>query len=326
MEARSLILSRRFSGLRILWLCLSLTLLLALIPARGAAQTNVSLTGLGIQLWPEYDRRDVLVIYRGQLPADTTLPIDLTFHLPARIGELNAVAVAAENSSLVNAPYQTEQQGDELVLTLTSNSRNFQFEYYDPGLLVREDSRRTLSFDVQLDYDVAELQVEVQEPLQVQEFQLTPPAVDVFTDQNGLRYHQLPMGAVEKGSQITLAASYQRETDTPSAEALIFPAEPLEVAPETPAVGQAQWGGYALIALGGLLLAGAGGYWWWSSRRETARRASPRRLRRERSRPARPTPPAAPPRPRQVYCTQCGTPLHKGARFCHNCGAPRRDG
>ena len=23
-----------------------------------------------------------------------------------------------------------------------------------------------------------------------------------------------------------------------------------------------------------------------------------------------------------MFCSQCGTQLHEGARFCHNCGAP----
>ncbi len=50
---------------------------LLVIPSLVFAQDGMELSGLEIDLWPEYDRPAVLVIYRVSLPTGTTLPADL---------------------------------------------------------------------------------------------------------------------------------------------------------------------------------------------------------------------------------------------------------
>ena len=47
------------------------------------AQPPAPLDTLNIALWPEYDRPEVLVIYRGRVADDVPLPATLTFTLPS---------------------------------------------------------------------------------------------------------------------------------------------------------------------------------------------------------------------------------------------------
>ena len=41
------------------------------------AQGTLRLAEFEVDLWPEYDRPDVLVIYKAKLPADVSLPVDV---------------------------------------------------------------------------------------------------------------------------------------------------------------------------------------------------------------------------------------------------------
>jgi hypothetical protein len=60
-----------------------------LVQAQGEA---VVLSQLRIDLWPEHDRPNMLVIYKAVLGSDVTLPVSLTFRIPAAAGEPNGVA------------------------------------------------------------------------------------------------------------------------------------------------------------------------------------------------------------------------------------------
>ena len=64
-----------------------------LIPVSIHAQDEVRLAYLQVDLWPEYDRPEMLVILRASLAADVSLPVDVTFRIPAAVGDPNAVAV-----------------------------------------------------------------------------------------------------------------------------------------------------------------------------------------------------------------------------------------
>ena len=76
------------------YLALLIIILIACTPLLPAlAQSEVKLSSMEVDLWPEYDRPNVLVIYRITLPPTTTLPVDLSFRIPAAAGEPSAVAV-----------------------------------------------------------------------------------------------------------------------------------------------------------------------------------------------------------------------------------------
>lgn len=79
--------------IRWLFCLLFLTLLL---PGVVLAQSSAPLADLNIALWPEYDRPEVLVIFRGRVADNTPLPAALTFKLPATTETLHAIAYARE--------------------------------------------------------------------------------------------------------------------------------------------------------------------------------------------------------------------------------------
>lgn len=327
---------------RIFYVPAVLLAVLAVLSTTVLAQNSLRLNSLRVQIWPEFDRPETLIIYQGELASTVQLPAVVALTLPGHIEEMNAVAVVDESGRLVNVPAETislTQIGDVTLLTFQADSPRFQVEYYDPAVLSRQDSQRTLTFDLTVPYPAETMTVELQEPFQAEEFSLTPAETDFFVGQDGLTYHIIEVSAAEAGQTVAVQATYHRQIDTLSAEARLAPAgDELDI-PTEPVVTSDGFSlfdgsiaGYVLIVAGVMLLVGTGVYWWWSSRRaaeEPVRRrpasGKPRRKsaskRQAASAPAPKKQPAGAP---AAYCHQCGAALRPGANFCHQCGAERR--
>lgn len=292
-----------------------------------AQSTAPTLSNLLVELWPEYDRAEVLVIYRIELSERVTLPVTLSFRLPGYVETMHAVAFEQNGNlfALEREQISLQQEGEAASLTIPVTSRRVQLEYYDRMLMNKTAETRTLAFDFVAPYDVETLTFQVQAPLQAENFRLTPPATNSFSSGEGFTYHELEINGVTAGDPFELTATYRRATDELSTALLGLDAE--HAADVFVAVG-AETGpnftlAYGLIGLGLLLLVFSGGSYLWTHR------ARKRTL----SRPAASRPPAARSQKREKqppqaaltqFCYRCGKTLRPDAHFCHACGAPRR--
>lgn len=318
-------------GLR--WLFL---LLLFMAPA-SQAQAPVALESAQIELWPEYDRPEMLVILSADLPADAPLPATLTLRLPPA-GTLHAVAMRDAQDGLVNMPYTTGLVDGSTVITLTLAQPNFHLEYYD-GALVTDGNRRRFTFTWPADWSTAAARVRVQEPAGASNLTVTPPLSPAGTGEFGLAYLAGDLGAIGAGQATTVELAYDKSTTELSADTSAPVATPAALAgssllPAPVVIGVA-------VLVGALVL----GLWIWNRQRRPP--AAPARGSRATRRPSAPAPqssrpspvadvPAAP-SPREDpaaaavpattpphFCTQCGQPLQAGDRFCRACGAAVR--
>jgi len=313
------------------WLFPFLTIIVTLVPWYiGAAQDAVSFTSVEIDLWPEYDHPDMLVIYRIELSPQVVLPAELRIQIPAAAGEPNAVAVRDPGGSLLNAPYEREINGDWAVITLTASMPGIQIEYYDPRLTI-SGSDRNYELSWMGDYPTDSLFVRLQQPLDAEQVQTVPAAASTTQGTDGMTYHTIDFGPQPAGSASSITVSYIKESDT-------LTVERFDVQPITPLSGSTSgrvnlmdvlpWG---LGILGILLLIG-GAWWYWQTGREKPK--TRRSSRRQPSRGRRPTQqgtrtsrtdqsiPA--PEDNGVYCHQCGKRAESGDRFCRACGTKLR--
>jgi|GEM_PF-290627 len=326
-------------------------MVLLYLPA-AQAQSSPKLTNLLVELWPEYDRPEVLVIYRGELDPDTQLPAVLTFRLPGYIEDMHAVA-AEQAGNLVDAnpdSVELRPEGDDTLFTFATPSRRIQFEYYDPNILSKQGQTRQLDFQFTAPAEIDMTTFEVQEPFEATEFSLTPPPDESFISADGLRYNNLEVAGLAANDTFSLTATYQRATDELSIEALNRDTGALSGPPSSEPVDLDETGpggalesqnfslGYLLIGAGALLLVGTGVYWWWSSRvrtepglesvpskkgrRPVRRRQRTTTSRRETKKAAAPLP--SPAQESAGFCYRCGASLRPGSNFCHICGAERR--
>jgi len=331
---------------RMYWLTVATLLASMFVFQAASAQTgDIKFSTMLVEVWPEFDRPEVLVIVRGELAADVDPPVLLTFTLPGHIEEMHAVAVE-QNGNLVDAnpdSMQVVSEGDVTTLTFAATSPRLQFEYYDPVIMSQTDQNRTIDFEFSVPYEVQALTFEVQEPTESTNFSMTPAPDSSFTGNNGLQFNIRELSGVPAGELIAAQIGYQRNTDTPSVESLPTPA-PANTQPAAGNLSAPVGGnesssffgsssiGYILLGAGIILLLGTGGYWWWTNNRLNPRPVSARRppvskaqrRARDTRRQTKPSASRQPEAETDGFCYKCGTPLRADSNFCHQCGAKRR--
>ena len=216
-----------------LWF-LILTVLLALPAGLGGAQMEPAFSTLEVDLWPEYDRANsVLVIYRIALSPQVSLPADLTLRIPAQAGEPNAVAVRDPDGTLRDVSYDQQVSGEWALINFTAAMPEVQFEYYDPGLVI-EGQQRTFEYRWPGDYPVDFLTIEVQQPPDAREMEFSPAADSSENRQDGLVYYIKRVGATAGGQTFSQLISYLKESDALTAgEQPVQPSAPITESPTT---------------------------------------------------------------------------------------------
>jgi hypothetical protein len=269
-----------------------------------------------IDIWPEYDRPDVLVIYRFSLTAATPLPVEMSLRIPAASGEPYNLAFVDMNetgeASLFNLEYTTELQGEWLLVSFSVPTTDLQLEFYDPGMQ-RSGARRDYLFTWPADYTVQSMSVTIQQPVNASAMQINPEMGTGAVRQDGLNYYDALFGQVEAGEQFNLTLSYEKPDDTLSKSFdAVFPAETVEVSQALTFDRILPW---ILGGVGVLLVIGAA-IWYFMPHRQPA---APRK---------RHSPAAPPGRANNgdVFCHHCGQRARPGDTFCHACGTKLRKG
>jgi hypothetical protein len=290
---------------------LSIALFVTGLAEPVAAQTGLKIERLQIDLWSEYDRADMLVIYRGTLPADTPLPATLTLRLPARVGEPHAVAYSDESGNLLQANYSTATTDDWLAVTLEAPTASFQLEFYDS--LTRVDEQRSYTFIWPGDYAVDELSLAFVPPPGASEIRTEPTLSPFQSTADSLSYGGT-MGNLAAGQESRLTVSYRGGT---VGVAVAAPGPTSDESNNTPLLIGAAIGLVVLVIAGGALL--------WYNRRPKPQptRASLPQRRSSRGKGRTPRRAAAQEQTAPAgFCTHCGNPLRVDDRFCGQCGQP----
>jgi hypothetical protein len=282
------------------------------------AQESPSIDTLDIDLWPEFDRPSMLVIYKAVLSPEVSLPAEIIFRIPVEADSPTAVAVGPDASSVADVVYETQVMGDWLDISFIATTPTIQFEYYDPGL-VKEGSQRSYDYTWPGDYKVNSLVLKVQHPVGATEVAVTPTMGRTIQETDGFVYNIIELGEVDQDASFDLNLSYQKESDTLSIES--FQIQPsATISPGTGGLlSMNLWWVWLLVGLGVLLIAG-GGYWYWRLGRQEpeAKRRARRRAPREEA--------ASESRGIVIYCHQCGKRAEPGDRFCRACGTRLKTG
>ena len=309
-------------------LFLTLAFFVLVLSGTVLAQDAPVLSDLEISLWPEYDRPEVLVIYRGLFAEDTPLPVPVAISIPARVGQPTAVAYVGEGGQRLNQPYTTRVEGDWLVVACELNTLGFQLEYYD-ALSADSAGQRRYTYTHVADYPITDLNLNFQVPLTAQDFALEPPADSVITESDGLIYHLVSAGALAQGEERRWALAYRKDNEELTISAFAQPGTPVPApSPATGGTGNSTVLIF-LVAFVALIAVGATAFWLG-----------------RRTQPLPPEIPASRPKRRgsgrgsevqpqrlslsggqeALFCHQCGAELRADSDFCHKCGTAVRRG
>jgi hypothetical protein len=305
--------------MRKLGLLLLFVLMLFTLPgSAGAASEHMALENLTIQLWPDYDQLNVLVIYDFTLDAKTTLPATVHFQMPSN-ADLVAVAKNSDGGLLTVEHNLLAAQGDTSAVTFTvTDQTSYHLEYYLPYML--EGQVRNFVFTWPGDYAVKSFNLALQQPSAATNITTDPPLKDIPSDKNGFAYQATT--PLELAAQQTFILKVQYENDSN-----MLSASTLSVQPSSPLTenvpGQVSLMTYVPWILAGLavvlILGGIGWYWFSSKSHIGSVKPAQNRSAREKSADA-------PGQERQVYCHQCGKRAQADDRFCRTCGAELRQG
>jgi len=301
---------------RLLIFLLMLVVITCSAPLTAAAQEPTEISQLTIALWPEFDRAEVLVIYRITLD-EAIYPATVRVPIPASVGDPFAVAYGDSSGGLVVAPYELNPAGDWTEVVLETGSAIAQVEFYLP-YTVRETERR-FTFAWPVGYSIGQLAYEIQEPFGVSDLSMSPAIQETTLRDDHLKYHSSILGSLSEGQSFDWQLTYSKSDDGLSVDQMDAPAPP---DPETipnlmPEGGTPDFTRFVPWILGGagiVLLAVAGALYLRSMRSSSSRNPKPRR------RSSTGTRSTAEAQASPVFCYQCGTRGDASDRFCRHCG------
>jgi hypothetical protein len=302
------------------WVLSFLLIILMLFAPSVRAQNPITLSSSQVQIWPEYDKPGVLVIYRMALPSSIIFPVTLSIRIPAAAGDPNAVAVRQVDGTLLNTDYTRQVSGEWATISFTTTAPEIQLEYYDPTLEIEGDARH-YQYVWPGDYAVDQFIIQVQQPAGATNMRISPSLGTGATGSDNLVYYTEDISAIPVGQIITINIDYNKSTDTLSAENL--PVEPSAPIPQSNVsnLNISNWLPWILGILGAGLIIG-GIIWFWQSGKQ--RPSSKPRRRRSKTDLNEPGQTVSAPR-EEVYCSQCGKRASPGDVFCRSCGTQIRN-
>lgn len=310
-----------------------LTLLFCLVILAGPAlaqdtpssESAPALSSLELALWPEFDRPEVLVIYRGLFAPDTPLPVPVEIRIPARVGAPTAVAYVGEGGQRFNQEHTTRVEGDQLIVSFELDAQGFQLEYYD-DLPVDPTGQRSYTYSYVADYPTAVLSLEFQVPPTAEGFALDPAADSVTQQGDGLTYHLVQVEALQAGDAQSWDLFYQKDNEDLTVSAFAQPETSAPAAPPPEANTDNSTVLIFLIAFVALVGVGAGAFWLGRRTLPDVEPSPPPPKRRQRRGSGRgPQPPISTTGQQTVFCYKCGAHLRQDSEFCHKCGAAVRN-
>jgi len=266
---------------------------------------GVTLPEMNIQVWPEYDTADVLVLMDVFLPQTATFPYTFTYYVPkgARNTGIAEVDEAGEFVYDLTPQLTPGEKMDTMTLEIPKYNQLRLEYYYNPG--VSATGTRSFPVEVWLPADVGNLSLSVQQPLRSTGFAVEPVLSQTSTDAQGFSYVQQSFSGAKAGQRVDANVTYTKEDSDPSWSEQ-----------DTGAGGDESAGGsnYFLLVVLAMVVGvlAVVGY-----QLVIRRNSAPASSSREGS-----TGNAG--RPGQVrYCTECGAKLSKRDKFCSGCGAGR---
>jgi hypothetical protein len=173
-------------------------------------ENPIKISRMEIDLWPDYDRTQMLVIYRVQISNDTQLPARISLRIPNQAVVPYKVAIRDLDGLLYNVEYTLEPQGSWKQVVLTTSSNELYIEYYDPQLLKNEDERN-FAFSWICDYPIDKLVIKAQEPRNSKDFTITPElGLGELNIYDNLIYHTGDFGPLASGITFYSQLSYSR--------------------------------------------------------------------------------------------------------------------
>jgi hypothetical protein len=266
---------------------------LTVSPAMAQSFTDLRLERANVSVWPEYDDPRLLILYEGAFVDDGGFPRTVEFPVPLGI-DVNQAAGLTPDGRYLRQPYQIIPEDGYALLRYELPIPTFFFEYYYHP--IEGETDQSIDWWLRSRYPIADLQVDVQQPLKATGFTVLPPADLINAGQDGFKFHLFTHRTLDVGEEMKLHIRYTKADPEPSVTRQPF-VEPGAAAPVATSTLSQELYPTLLIVIGAAGLLAGGGYWYLKQRQALTVTS---------------------------YCHQCGKELHADDRFCPRCGTRRR--
>lgn len=186
---------------------------------------------LKVTIMPEYDSRQVLVIYEGKFKDKDAFPREVLFILPKDVTRLTDVCSLSPGGQHFCQIYEIKRKEDraETLVKLPYSDFFVDFEY--APFEAKAGETRKFDFDVVPAYPAEILEVHIQEPYRSAGFSIIPSSDDTYEKREFL-YHRYKMANVKKWEPLTFSISYSKEDVRPSVDVKFSPMKQPELIEE----------------------------------------------------------------------------------------------
>lgn len=298
------------------WLSLLLVCLALLTaPQAGQALAGPEIESLEIELLPEFDRPDVLVVYRITFLQTEPLPSQITLRIPRAAEKPYVLQFQNVDGMMDDLSYTLDQRGDRILISFSTPTPTVTLSYYDPGLR-RSGNRRAYSFMWLGDYRVRDLNVRIMQPTNTDAMEILPVQGEAAVEPDGLTYYTLPFGTWEEDEILRIQFAYEKFDEAPAV--MLMSVESAVTLSDNPAdirgAARPQLLIVIIVVVSAVLLV-AGLLVWLLLTRGKLATGSMLSLNRQA---------LVAERSEEVYCAQCGRRAQEGDVFCRVCGARLR--
>lgn len=295
---------------RMIWfVLLALALDLTALPAYADEPLRIS--SMGVFVWPEYDQPGVLVQYQGEIAGkpDKTNPQEVSFLVPRGAGIGAACSIQPDGNHTSETWKESDADDGLTKVAFKISQPEFHVEYYFNPLTGSSDKRMDFSYTAALPAD--ELHLDIQHPLKATNFILTPDTPNTHKDDDGFTYHTYTFKQVAQGQKLATNIAYTKTDPKPSVSGDKKPASASTTLSSEGGINPNQ----VIVILTAMGFVGIAGFFVWERRTRQAALEVTRFDPVERMPSGRSVSPGG-------YCTQCGSAMEVGDRFCAHCGSP----
>ncbi len=165
-----------------------------------------------VSLWPEYDRRAMLVNYQLELSPSVPLPFDIQLRVPQTSTLPFKLSFQAWDGIYYDMSYTTEIIAEERWLSFSVPSRKFIVEYYDSALIANSEER-SYEYMWPADYSTEAFEMTVQLPALASQLRVKPQFGLLQVNTDNLIVYSGSMGAIPKEAPFSVTVTYEKPTD-----------------------------------------------------------------------------------------------------------------
>jgi hypothetical protein len=189
----------------------------------GAAEESGLVIGrMKVTIMPEYDSRQVLVIYEGKFKDKDAFPAEVLFILPKEVTKLTDVCSLSPGGQHFCQLYEIKHEEDQSETLVKLPYPDFFVDFQYAPFTPEAAKPRNFGFELHPAYPVELLEIHIQKPYRSKDFLVSPASEDSY-EKRDFTYVRYKRNDIKAGENLRFNISYAKDDDKPSVDIQFSP-------------------------------------------------------------------------------------------------------